>query len=817
MRGKGITYDTGFRSAGTSTREPFDPEIVRREMRIIREDLHCNAVRVTGGYPERLEVAARHAAEAGLEVWFCPFTNGLTSEELLKLLADCADRAERLRKRGAEVVFLTGSEVSLFTAGFLPGDSLEDRLALLVAPLRLRPLIPEMRARVNEILGKAVEVVRARFGGRLSYASLPFEGVDWGLFDIISTDACYRTAENAARFRDDIRAFVAQGRAQGKPVAITEFGCTTHRGAADSGRGDSIIEWGDGATFGATPFGIGATASSGLAVSFASTTPAVCTVSAATVTLASPGVCTIQATQAGNANWTAATPVNQSFQVAPESQTITFAALSNHVFGSAPFKLNATASSGLAVSFASTTLPVCTVSSGTVTLVNGGTCTIQATQAGNTDWAAAPPVNQSFQVTQASQTITFGILSNHAFGTAPFTVSAPASSGLPVSFASTTSTVCTVSGTSVTLVAVGPCTIQATQAGNADYAAANPVNRSFQVTRGTQTITFGALGNQAFGTAPFAVSATANSGLRVGFNSQNTLVCTVSAGTVTLVAVGTCTIQATQAGNSNWLAATSVNQSFQVTQGSQTITFAALSNRGYGTAPFKVSATASSGLAVSFASTTPAVCTMSGATVTLAALGTCTIQATQAGNSNWAAAPPVNQSFQVIQGSQTITFGTLSNQAFGTAPFTVSATASSGLAVTFSSTTPATCTVSGATVTLVAVGSCTIQAAQAGNVDWAAATPVSRTFQVTRGTQTIAFGALANQTLGSGTLTVSATATSGLAVSFNSQTTKVCKVSGTTVTLNATGTCTIQATQAGNSNWAAATPVNQSFQVIQKK
>jgi hypothetical protein len=252
MRGKGITYDTGFRSAGTSTREPFDPEIVRREMQIIHEDLHCNAVRVTGGYPERLELAATHAAEAGLEVWFCPFTNGLTSEELLKLLADCADRAERLRKRGAEVVFLTGSEVSFCTAGFLPGDTLEDRLALLAAPLRLRPLIPEMRARMKEFLGRAVEVVRARFGGRLSYASLPFEGVDWGLFDIISTDAGYRTAAHAARFRDDIRAFVAQGRAQGKPVAITEFGCTTHRGAADSGatdsgRGDSIIEWGDSA------------------------------------------------------------------------------------------------------------------------------------------------------------------------------------------------------------------------------------------------------------------------------------------------------------------------------------------------------------------------------------------------------------------------------------------------------------------------------------------------------------------------------------------------------------------------------------------
>jgi len=248
MRGKGINYDTGFLSAGTSTREPFDPEVVRREMRIIRDDLRCNAVRVTGGCPERLEIAAMHAADAGLEVWFCPFTNNLTSEELLDLLADCAERAERLRQRGAEVAFLTGSELSLMNFGFLPGDSLQDRLALRASPQRLRPLIAGMRARLNEFLGKAVEVVRVRFGGKLSYASLPLDGVDWGPFDIISTDAGYRTAGIAARFRDDIRAFVAQGRAQGKPVAITEFGCATYRGAANLGdRDDSMIEWGHGA------------------------------------------------------------------------------------------------------------------------------------------------------------------------------------------------------------------------------------------------------------------------------------------------------------------------------------------------------------------------------------------------------------------------------------------------------------------------------------------------------------------------------------------------------------------------------------------
>jgi hypothetical protein len=246
MRHRGINYDTGFLNAGTSTRESFDPDVVRREMRIIRHDLHCTAVRITGGEPDRLETAATHAADAGLGAWFCPFTNGLTQDELLALLADCADRAERLRRRGAEVVLFTGSEVSLFTAGFLPGETIEERLALVADPLRVRPLIGEVRARINAFLRRAVDGVRARFGGAVSYASLPLEGVDWTPFDVIATDAAYRSAATAGQFPDLVRAFVAQGRAQGKPVAITEFGCMTYRGAADQAIDiHSIVAWGD--------------------------------------------------------------------------------------------------------------------------------------------------------------------------------------------------------------------------------------------------------------------------------------------------------------------------------------------------------------------------------------------------------------------------------------------------------------------------------------------------------------------------------------------------------------------------------------------
>jgi hypothetical protein len=240
LRAKGITYDTGFISAGTTTREPFDPAIVRREMRIIRDDLHCTAVRATGGHADRLETAAGFAAEAGLEVWISPFTNDLSPGELLDVLADCADRAERLRRSGAEVVMVAGAELSLFTSGFLPGDTSMARLNGLLTPdPHRRDIVIDMRRRLNEFLCEAVSRIRQRFGGKITYASIPLEAVDWTPFDIVSVDG-YRTREIAGYFREAIRALVAQG----KPVAITEFGCATFRGAGDRGaRGGMIVEY----------------------------------------------------------------------------------------------------------------------------------------------------------------------------------------------------------------------------------------------------------------------------------------------------------------------------------------------------------------------------------------------------------------------------------------------------------------------------------------------------------------------------------------------------------------------------------------------
>jgi hypothetical protein len=79
-----------------------------------------------------------------------------------------------------------------------------------------------------------------------------------------------------------------------------------------------------------------------------------------------------------------------------------------------------------------------------------------------------------------SQTITFRTIASQIAGTT-LALTATSTSGLPVSFHSTTTPICTLSGTSASLISSGTCTIQATQPGNATYAAATPVSQSFSV------------------------------------------------------------------------------------------------------------------------------------------------------------------------------------------------------------------------------------------------------------------------------------------------------------------------------------------------
>ena len=135
-----------------------------------------------------------------------------------------------------------------------------------------------------------------------------------------------------------------------------------------------------------------------------------------------------------------------------------------------------------------------------------------------------------------------------------------------------------------------------------------------------------------------------------------------------------------------------------------------------------VSAISSSGLPVSYSSLTPSLCTINGSTVTGIASGTCTVAANQSGNTSYSAAPQVTQYIFIGRNSQSIgTINFSSPTLLLNNSTTVSATDSSGLAVSYSSNTPTICSVSGNTITAIAAGACIVAADQAGNAYYSAA------------------------------------------------------------------------------------------------
>jgi len=253
------------------------------------------------------------------------------------------------------------------------------------------------------------------------------------------------------------------------------------------------------------------------------------------------------------------------------SQTINFANPGAQNFGTSP-TLPATASSGLAVSFSSATTGVCTITSaGVLTPVTAGSCTVNADQAGDSSYAAAPQVSQTFAinavapgaptigtVTAGDQQIAVAYTAPSSTGGASITsYTATASPGGKTGTGSASPITVTglTNGTAYTF------TVTATNSAGVSAASA----ASASVTpKASQTIDFRDPGAQSFASPP-TLTATATSGLTPTFTSSTTGVCTItSGGALTFLAPGTCTINADQAGNASYLAAITVSRSFAV-------------------------------------------------------------------------------------------------------------------------------------------------------------------------------------------------------------------------------------------------------------
>ncbi len=438
----------------------------------------------------------------------------------------------------------------------------------------------------------------------------------------------------------------------------------------------------------------------------------------------------------------------------PASQSITFASQSPATRSYSPsgnFMVNplATASSALPVTYSSTTPSVCTVMGGSTFIIqSAGTCTIAANQAGDANFAAAPQVTRDVTITPTlpgAPTIGAATPGNNQ-ATIAFT--APGNTG-GVTITGYTAT-CTPTGlgtgmvspitiTGLTNGTTYTCSVKATNS-----VGDSPVSGTVMVTPApTPTApTITSVNNATFTVGQpgsFNVTATGTPAVFT-YSATGTLPMGVTLNTMTGNLSGT----PAQAGAFPLTVVVSngvmpnAGQSFtlNVDKANQTIGFTGPGSQSISAGSVGVAATATSGLTVSFASTTPATCSVAGSTVTLIAVGTCTVRASQTGNANFNAAATVDQSFNITQGTQTISFPTQApaSRAYvssGTFSISPAATASSGLAVSYSSLTTAVCTVSVATVTMVRAGICTIAANQAGNANFSAASQVTQSVTIT--------------------------------------------------------------------------------------
>jgi len=486
--------------------------------------------------------------------------------------------------------------------------------------------------------------------------------------------------------------------------------------------------------------------------------------------------------------------------------------------------------SGSPTTFASNTIYTATV---TVTPISGYTLTGVA--AGLFTINSGAPTTANL-INAGSFTKTFPVTAT-TISTAAIAITAPATGATPV--ASTTSTqyntTITWSSTPSRFNATTAYTATITITPNAGYTLAGVTANFFTVTgatvtnlanSATVTAVFGATGAKLPQTITFAqpagmscisanqsltptTSATGGYSVTLTVNSSSSI-CQLSGNAVEQKALGTCSITASQAGDGIYAAATSITRTFTISKATQNITFTQPSAmvRSSENQILVASSSGGAGYVITLATTTPTYCDIVDGKVRVKKWpGTCSISASNAGDLIYAAGS-TSRSFTISKDPQTITFTQPTTMSLSSSNQNLVATSSASLTpVVFTSNT-GTCAITDSNkVSVVSAGTCTITASQAGNDNYAAST-ATRSFTITKKTQTITFTQPNNMARTSANQSLSATSTSGLAITFSSLTPSICSVVSGMIKVNGAGPCYIAADQSGNTTWGAA------FQVV---
>jgi hypothetical protein len=361
--------------------------------------------------------------------------------------------------------------------------------------------------------------------------------------------------------------------------------------------------------------------------SVTSGTTGTCTVSAGVVSFVGVGACTLTAHATAGTYYAAVDGSPQSFAVGQATPTISIGNLpANAAYGGSFTPAYAYTGDGT-TSATSGTPSTCAVSGGAVNFVGVGTCTLTAHAAAGVHYTAADGTVQSFTIGQATPAVSITNVPAAAVYGGTFTPAVANTGDGSTSVTSGTPSTCTVSAGVVNFVGTGTCTLAAHAAAGTNYKAADGTPQSFTIGQAAAAVSIGNVPASAVYGGTFTPSFIYSGDGATTATSGTPGTCTVSAGVVSFVGVGTCTLTAHASAGVNYKAADGTPQPFTIGQATPTIGIANLpANAVYGGSFIPALAYTGDG-ATSVTSGTPSTCAVSGGVVSFVAVGTCTLAA----------------------------------------------------------------------------------------------------------------------------------------------------------------------------------------------
>lgn len=239
---KGINYNAGIEYAPSSPRAgKIDIDSLKKDLAIIK-DLGCNAIRMYGSHLDKLKLYSEEALKEGFELWISPRLINGNEKDTVSFVKESARLSEGLRKQYKNVVLMVGNELFMDSIVIFNAPMIFNRAEYLQKYIKYtfilkgkpdekaEKFISESDKALKAFLAKLAKGARKYFHGKITYASMPWEKVDWDMFDIVSSNL-YKNQWNSAYYGGELQKL----KSYGKPAAITEVGICAYKGASKLG------------------------------------------------------------------------------------------------------------------------------------------------------------------------------------------------------------------------------------------------------------------------------------------------------------------------------------------------------------------------------------------------------------------------------------------------------------------------------------------------------------------------------------------------------------------------------------------------------